>query len=192
MNSKFTYYCYLYFDPTTDQAIYIGKGHANRAFEHLKRKDKHYFVRKIQKLVREGHEPVIKAKTGLTEEQAFMYEKLLIAVFGRHDLGTGTLLNLTNGGENPPKGIKKTSFKKGHKPNGNSFKKGHVPYNAGTKGISKGKPPIGVKRNAFKKGQPNPMAKQLAICPHCHFVGYKNGMGNHKKHCKKNPANENK
>ena len=38
-------------------------------------------------------------KMNLTEEEAFKHEKYMIAVFGRKDLGTGILRNMTNGGE---------------------------------------------------------------------------------------------
>lgn len=37
-----------------------------------------------------------------SEEDAFEAEKFLIEFYGRKDLGTGCLRNLTNGGENPP------------------------------------------------------------------------------------------
>jgi hypothetical protein len=37
------------------------------------------------------------------EEDAFFAEKFLIALYGREDLGEGRLLNLTYGGENPPR-----------------------------------------------------------------------------------------
>lgn len=45
------------------------------------------------------------------EAEAFEAEKFLIDFYGREDLGTGCLLNLTNGGENPPSplGKKRTS-----------------------------------------------------------------------------------
>jgi hypothetical protein len=37
-------------------------------------------------------------KTNLSEAEAFRHEKYLIAVLGRRDLGTGMLLNKSNGG----------------------------------------------------------------------------------------------
>jgi hypothetical protein len=45
----------------------------------------------------------------LNEVEAFESEIALIELFGRKDLGTGCLRNLTNGGENPPsaKGLKR-------------------------------------------------------------------------------------
>lgn len=46
-----------------------------------------------------------------SEEDAFFAEKFLIAAYGREDLSEGRLLNLTDGGENPPspKGKKRTT-----------------------------------------------------------------------------------
>lgn len=42
---------------------------------------------------------IIYLKQNLTEEAAFKHEIYMIAVYGRKDLGTGILLNRTNGGE---------------------------------------------------------------------------------------------
>jgi hypothetical protein len=42
---------------------------------------------------------IIFLKQNLTEEEAFRHEVYMIAVYGRKDLGTGILRNLTNGGE---------------------------------------------------------------------------------------------
>jgi hypothetical protein len=37
-----------------------------------------------------------------TEEDAFLGERFLIALYGREDLGEGCLLNMSDGGESPP------------------------------------------------------------------------------------------
>lgn len=42
---------------------------------------------------------VLLLHTGLSEETALTYEQLLILTYGRKDLGTGLLRNMTNGGE---------------------------------------------------------------------------------------------
>lgn len=72
---------------------YVGKGHGRRAF-------------------RKGSPAVdrILLQEFPSEEDAFYAEIFLIAFYGRKDLGTGSLRNLTNGGENPPnaKGKKRT------------------------------------------------------------------------------------
>jgi hypothetical protein len=68
---------------------YIGKGTKYRAFGRTRRgakppKDK---------------SRILILKQNLTEEEAFKHEIYMIAVFGRKDLGTGILLNMTDGGE---------------------------------------------------------------------------------------------
>jgi len=93
------FYVYLYRDEK-GTPIYVGKGKGTRAKRHLNRKDKHPFVQKIQKMIREGHNPqpefLIKE---VDEEFALFAEEEAIRKYGRKDLGTGTLLNLTDGGE---------------------------------------------------------------------------------------------
>ena len=42
----------------------------------------------------------------MSENDAFAQEKALILKYGRADLGTGTLLNLTDGGEGPSGAIR--------------------------------------------------------------------------------------
>ena len=78
-------YAYLREDKTP---YYIGKGKGNRIYEKRKRikppKDK---------------SRIIFLKKNLTEEEAFKHEIYMIDVFGRKDLGTGILHNMTNGGE---------------------------------------------------------------------------------------------
>jgi hypothetical protein len=78
-------YAYLREDRTP---YYIGKGKENRIYSKQKNikppKDK---------------SRIIFLKQNLTEEEAFKHEKYMIAVFGRKDLGTGILLNRTDGGE---------------------------------------------------------------------------------------------
>ena len=80
-------YAYLREDGTP---YYIGKGHADRAYQSQRRKGcpKPTDVSRILFL-----------KKNLTEEEAFKHEVYMIAVLGRKDLGTGMLRNLTDGGE---------------------------------------------------------------------------------------------
>lgn len=94
------FYVYRYIDPVRNVAIYVGKGKNGRMFDHLKRKDIHPLVRKLQKMKSLGIEPLIdKIIDGVDEELALLVEMEAISKYGRKDLGTGTLLNLTNGGE---------------------------------------------------------------------------------------------
>jgi hypothetical protein len=68
---------------------YIGKGHGKRAFHAPGRraptpKDKSY---------------IVFMEEGLTETEAFALETYSIALYGRIDMNTGTLRNMTDGGE---------------------------------------------------------------------------------------------
>ena len=78
-------YAYLREDKTP---YYIGKGKGRRIYQTIGKpcnkppKDKIIFL-----------------KQNLTEEEAFKHEIYMISVFGRKDLGTGTLHNRTDGGE---------------------------------------------------------------------------------------------
>jgi len=78
-------YAYLREDRTP---YYIGKGKGSRIYRKTRRikppKDK---------------SRIIFLKQNLTEEEAFKHEIYMIAVFGRINLGTGILHNMTNGGE---------------------------------------------------------------------------------------------
>ena len=78
-------YAYLREDKTP---YYIGKGTGKRIYSTNKRikppKDK---------------SRIIYLKQNLTEAEAFKHEVYMIDVFGRKDLGTGILVNMTNGGE---------------------------------------------------------------------------------------------
>ena len=79
-------YAYLREDKTP---YYIGKGKGKRIYNNRGRpcstpKDK---------------SRIIFLKQNLTEKEAFKHEIYMIAVFGRKDLGTGILRNLTNGGD---------------------------------------------------------------------------------------------
>jgi hypothetical protein len=79
-------YAYLREDGTP---YYIGKGKDDRVNKRSK-KD-------IQPP--EDKSRIIFLKKNLTEEEAFRHEIYMIAVFGRKDLGTGILRNMTDGGD---------------------------------------------------------------------------------------------
>ena len=85
-------YAYLREDKTP---YYIGKGQGKRIYSTHKRikppKDK---------------SRIIFLKKNITEEEAFRHEIYMIDVFGRIDLGTGILHNMTNGGEGPSGAIR--------------------------------------------------------------------------------------
>lgn len=84
-SQRFYTYAYIRINGTP---YYIGKGIKNRAY-----------AKNHGKIPVPPKERIIFLKQNLTEEEAFKHEIYMIAVFGRKDLGTGILLNRTNGGE---------------------------------------------------------------------------------------------
>jgi len=86
------YYTYAYLGED-GSPYYIGKGKGRRLYDHRGKncnppKDK---------------SKIIKLKQNLTEEDAFKHEIYMIAVFGKKCDGTGILMNIADGGNNPPK-----------------------------------------------------------------------------------------
>jgi hypothetical protein len=98
------FYVYLLLDPRRYYLpFYIGKGKGDRANHHLKyeshAKTNTFKKSVIQKIRISGQEPkVMFWAVNLTESEAFDLEKQLIARFGRRDLKTGILTNLSEGG----------------------------------------------------------------------------------------------
>lgn len=81
------YYVYAY-TYSNGSPYYIGKGKGNRA--HIKHQ---------RNLLPQDRSCVLILKEHLSEKDALILETELIETYGRLDLGTGTLKNLTNGGE---------------------------------------------------------------------------------------------
>ena len=90
-------YVYIYHDE--DVPIYVGMGVGARYKIHLKRRDKHPFVQRLQKMKACGKDPWIEIIEIETREEASMLEMFYIQALGRKDLNQGTLLNLSDGGE---------------------------------------------------------------------------------------------
>jgi len=78
-------YAYLREDGTP---YYIGKGKAGRITNSLHRI-----------AIPKNEERIIYLKKNLTDEESRRHEIYMIAIFGRKDLGTGILRNMTDGGE---------------------------------------------------------------------------------------------
>ena len=76
---------------------YVGKGLPGRELEHGKYGSHNRRLRRIY--AKEGDLPVVVVREGLTDDEACALEIELIAVIGRHDLGRGPLVNMTDGGE---------------------------------------------------------------------------------------------
>jgi hypothetical protein len=115
-------YAYLREDGTP---YYIGKGKDNRA----------YVKRYGNGRARRPKNPnnIILLKQNITEEEAFKHEKYMIAVFGRKDLGTGILRNLTDGGDGPS---------------------GHIPWNKGIPMLEEVKEKISCNRKGIPSHRP--------------------------------------
>lgn len=96
-------YVYIYYDPrkTPIEPIYIGKGIDDRMYHHVNKKCHNPILeRKLTKIKELGLEPIIeKIQDNLSDEDALKLEIELISKYGRIDLETGTLCNLTEGGE---------------------------------------------------------------------------------------------
>jgi len=94
INMEKIFYTYAYLRSKTSKTAeagtpyYIGKGHGNRAYGYHRRTP-----------VPKDKSKIIILKENLSEQEAFAYEKEMIKFYGRKDLGTGILMNWTDGGE---------------------------------------------------------------------------------------------
>jgi hypothetical protein len=95
----------------------VGKGKKHRAFRKTGPKD---------------ISNVVLIKTGLDEQTAFAIERFWIKVYGRKDIGTGILINRTDGGDNPPESQKGKKMTKWTPETREKMKK-RVPWNKGLK-----------------------------------------------------------
>lgn len=104
--SERQFYIYALWVEGAEYPFYIGKGVGDRCFDHLypcsynnPRGNRHK-NNTIKKALREGKKiEVYLIEWDLTETEALESECAWIAYYGRRDLGTGCLTNLTAGGE---------------------------------------------------------------------------------------------
>ena len=110
-------YTYIYYDPSrNNEPIYVGQGINNRVWVHFSRKGMHPLTQRLNFMKNRGITPNVGIYAGFDKEFACLLEIELISKFGRKDLGEGSLLNLTNGGENGTPGAK-FIFTQDHKDN---------------------------------------------------------------------------
>lgn len=82
------FYVYAFLRDDRYTPYYIGKGKGNRCYSNSR------IIPRPQDESR-----IVKVKENLTEEESFALEETLILFWGRKDLGTGVLNNLTDGGD---------------------------------------------------------------------------------------------
>lgn len=95
------FYIYRHIRPDTGEVFYIGLGRYQKNWKyqraHTTKNRNIHWQRIVNKC--EGHFIVDILLDSLTQPQAETKERLFIMIYGRSDLGLGTLCNLTNGGE---------------------------------------------------------------------------------------------
>ena len=97
-NDEYRFYVYAWQYPD-GRTFYVGKGSGDRDTRPRRNK---FFDNIISKIRREDGEPlVVRWQDGLREGDAFLLEKAYIKLLGRRNNSTGTLCNLTDGGEGP-------------------------------------------------------------------------------------------
>jgi hypothetical protein len=96
-DKRFYTYAYLREDGTP---YYIGKGEGKRIYKKHKRKGQKDFCPKLKNGSVDKNR-IIFLKKNISEEDAFKHEIYMIYVLGRKDLKTGTLINMTDGGDGP-------------------------------------------------------------------------------------------
>lgn len=97
------FYVYVYFHPVTKVPFYVGKGKENRDLYHYHNRNNHYnksIQNILQHIEANSQQPIIKRVFEHVDEQTVLDEETrLVSLYGRLDLGTGSLCNRTPGGD---------------------------------------------------------------------------------------------
>ena len=99
------YYVYTHTRIGDALPFYVGKGFGKRAYRTS------YRSKYWRNVAKDGYDVRIEI-TDLSEDEAFQLEREIIKTYGRRDLGTGCLVNLTDGGEGPSGYIKSDDHKR--------------------------------------------------------------------------------
>jgi hypothetical protein len=110
------FYVYVYRDPRptkNNQPVYVGKGTGDRDISHWSRGSHNKPFQDFISHLKQRDLAVVPQRVFETEDEsaAFAKEIELIALYGRRNIGAGTLFNLTDGGEGAS-GMRKTTEQK--------------------------------------------------------------------------------
>jgi hypothetical protein len=98
-----SFFVYRFVDPIANEVFYVGKGSGERIQTHFsaaKRGASGYFYNRLRKLLAVDVQPEVEYIWECDNEaEALQKEKEFIAIYGRRLDGTGTLCNITTGGE---------------------------------------------------------------------------------------------
>lgn len=155
------YYVYAYLRKSDGTPYYIGKGKGNRAFR------PHTFVS-----VPDDRTKIVFLEENLEENRALELEIEYIKKYGRRNIGTGILHNLTDGGEST-RGMKQSDHQK--KVVGDMFR-GKPKSNKHKMNLSK----AWKRRGSFTETTRRKLSEKLklrmakaspVLCPHCNKEG---------------------
>ena len=166
------YYVYAYLRKD-NTPYYIGKGSGRRAYQPHRTRNGGVHTPKDKS-------KIVFLEQNLSEIGAFALERRYIQWYGRKDLDTGILRNLTDGGEGPSGVVRSETFRKNAsiKLTGKKKTLEHI-ANVVTARLAS---PKARGYTAWNKGIPSKMRGTIAgprpkiKCPHCNLEGGSNAM----------------